>query len=202
MPVEDKLISLAQQGDLDAFDKLVRMYEKQVYNVALRFLGNPEDAFDVSQETFLRVFRSLSGFKGNSSFSTWLFRVENNICIDYARKASRKRRHEQSLVVDTEEGESTLEVPDLRYSPEDAVERAQLAESVQRCMRQLSDEHRRVLVLRESAGLSYAEIAEALGIEEGTVKSRIARARETLRVLLLKEGNFPPGASSKSLKGR
>ncbi len=200
--MEEALIESARQGDLDAFDKLVRLYERQVYNVALRFLGNPEDAFDVSQETFLRVFRTLSGFQGNASFSTWLFRVENNICIDYVRKESRRRRHEQSLVIDTEDGEAVLEVPDLRYSPESASERAALAEAVREGMKRLSPEHRQVLALREASGLSYAEIAQALDIEEGTVKSRIARARETLRLLLIKEGNFPQGGSSKKSKGR
>lgn len=200
--MEDALIDLARQGDLDAFDKLVRLYEKQVYNVALRFVGSPEDAFDISQETFLRVFRSLSGFKGNSAFSTWIFRVESNICIDYARKESRRRRHERSFVVDTDDGEVVLEVPDIRYSPENASEKAMLAEALRECMKRLSPEHRQVLSLREASGMSYAEIAETLGIEEGTVKSRIARARETLRSLLIKEGNFPPGASSKPLKGK
>lgn len=178
---EQKFISLAQKGDQSAFEALVTRYEKQVYHQALRLLANPEDAADVTQEVFLKVWRSLPTFQGDSSFATWLYRLTDNAAIDLLRR-EKKRRGDASLDDEEYQWDSTLADPDS--SPEKKLERQELRRSVAEGLKKLSEEHRRVLVLREINGLSYEEIAGILDLTTGTVKSRIARARTALAKLL------------------
>ena len=178
---EQKFISLAQKGDQSAFEALVTRYEKQVYHQALRLLANPEDAADVTQEVFLKVWRSLPAFQGDSSFATWLYRLTDNAAIDLLRR-EKKRRGDASLDDEEYQWDSTLADPDS--SPEKKLERQELRRSVAEGLKKLSEEHRRVLVLREINGLSYEEIADILDLTAGTVKSRIARARTALAKLL------------------
>ena len=178
---EKKLISQAQQGDQAAFEGLVTRYEKQVYHQALRLLGHPEDAADVTQEVFLKVWRSLPAFQGDSSFATWLYRLTDNAAIDLLRR-EKKRRGDASL--DDEEYQWDATLADPEASPERKLEQQELRRAVSEGLNRLSEEHRRVLVLREINGLSYEEIAAVLDLTAGTVKSRIARARIALARLL------------------
>ena len=199
-PTERELVARARAGDEQAFAQLVRENEKRVYNLALRMTGNPEDAMDVAQETFLNAWRGLRFFKGESAFSTWVYRLANNACIDHLR---REKRRQSMLVAPPaeEDGEERYaDVPDHRFRPEAELERRELRRSVERGLEQLSPEHRQVLLLREVEGLSYQEIGQALDLEEGTVKSRIARARLALRKILLADGNFSPPTPSKQMK--
>lgn len=202
MQDEQASIRLAKEGDEQAFEALVTAYERKVYNYALRSTGNEQDAMDITQEVFLRVFRSLSGFKEESSFSTWLYRITFNICIDFSRKNA--KRNENSLSLDGEIADGKeLELPDERHAPEAAYDRKELREEIAGAILRLSEQHREVLVMREISGLSYAEIAEVLELEEGTVKSRIARARENLRKIIVATGNiFGPKASNTHERGR
>lgn len=202
MQDEQASIRLAKEGDEQAFEALVTAYERKVYNYALRSTGNEQDAMDITQEVFLRVFRSLSGFKEESSFSTWLYRITFNICIDFSRKNA--KRNENSLSLDGEAADGKeLELPDERHAPETAYDRKELREEIAGAILRLSEQHREVLVMREISGLSYAEIAEVLELEEGTVKSRIARARENLRKIIVATGNiFGPKASNTHERGR
>ncbi len=202
MQDEQASIRLAKEGDEQAFEALVTAYERKVYNYALRSTGNEQDAMDITQEVFLRVFRSLSGFKEESSFSTWLYRITFNICIDFSRKNA--KRNENSLSLDGEIANGKeLELPDERHAPEAAYDRKELREEIAGAILRLSEQHREVLVMREISGLSYAEIAEVLELEEGTVKSRIARARENLRKIIVATGNiFGPKASNTHERGR
>ena len=193
--MEKRDVEKAQGGDMKAFERLVKRHEKQVYSVALRMTGNESDAFDLSQETFIRMFQSIKSFKGDCAFSTWLHRIATNICLDFLRKQKRRFANEEAWEIESEEKTASREVPDLRYSPETAMEKRQVQEAVQAALLTLSPEHRQVLLLREISGLSYAEISETLDMEVGTVKSRIARAREQLRIKLTESGNFP-GAGS------
>ena len=193
---EQQLVSAARGGDLDAFEALVRLYEKRVFALTLRMCGNPEDAAEAAQETFLAAWQGLAFFRGDASFSTWLYRLASNVCIDFLRKQKR-RRGLDGVSLDEEQGTAAaLQVPDSRFTPEGELERKQLRQAVQRGLEKLSQEHRQALILRELEGLSYGEIARVLGVEEGTVKSRIARARLDLRKILLADGNFSPPLSS------
>lgn len=186
---ERALVERAARGDHPAFAELVNTYQKRVYTLALRMSRNAEDAFDLSQEIFLRVYKSLTFFKGESSFSTWLYRLAYNACLDHARRAARRR--EQPLVTRDADGEEhAADWADVRYSPEAAFEKTELREAIVAAMQRLTPEHRAILILRDIEGLSYAEIAEALELEEGTVKSRLARGRESLRRVLTGRGNF------------
>ncbi len=191
---ERALIDRVLSGETDAFEPLVAENQKQVYHLALWMLENPEDASDAAQEVFLRAYRSLDSFRAESRFSVWLYRLTSNICIDMLR--AQRRRQTFSLSVGEEEGEvQELEIPDRRFSPETALERAQLREAVRQGLDKLALEYREVLVLREIQGLSYEEIGQVLGLETGTVKSRLFRGRQKLCKILLEDGNisgFPP----------
>jgi RNA polymerase sigma-70 factor (ECF subfamily) len=196
--LEDKsreLVQLAKAGDQDAFETLVRTHEKMVYHLALRMTNNQEDACDLTQEAFISAYRALPKFKEESSFSTWLYRLATNACIDFLRKE--KRRRVVPLVTQDEDGEQrNLEIPDPGGSPVAEMEKKELREAVHRGINLLTPEHRQVLLLREISGLNYLEIAETLGLEEGTVKSRIARARLRLREILVTDRNFSREESS------
>jgi len=185
---EIDLIAAAQSGDQNAFAQLVEAHQGKVYSLSYRMTGNPDDAADLTQEAFLNAWRGLASFHGQSSFSTWLHRLTSNVCIDFLRRE--KRRTALSMTVEEDEEGRQAEVPDHRFSPEQELERRELRRTVQQGLAALSPEHRRVLVLRELEGLSYQEIAQCLELEEGTVKSRIARARIALKEYLQKSGNF------------
>lgn len=187
-------------GDTDAFEALVTAYQKQVYNLALRTVGNEEDAADMTQEAFLRAYRSLGSFRGDSKFSVWLYRLTTNICIDFLR--SRGRRPTVSLTAaDEDEEPQELDVADDRFDPVQSLERAELRRAVQRGLAALPEDYRRILMLRELSGLSYAEIGQVLRLEEGTVKSRLFRARKKLCDFLRKDGNLPDSFPSNNMKG-
>lgn len=197
---EQELVALAQAGDQDAFAQLVEANQNKIYTLALRMTGNSEDAADLAQEAFLKVWRALPDFQGESGFSTWLYRLTSNLCIDFLRRENRRRSIASISSLDDEEGPLPTDVPDRRFTPEDELERRELRTAVDRGLRRLSDEHRQVLALRAVEGLSYTEIAGVLDLEVGTVKSRIARARSALRTILLKDGNFSPPTASNQMK--
>ena len=181
----DELARAAAKGDIDAFETLLGLYQNKVYGLALRMCGSEEDAWDVAQEAFLAAWRALPGFRGESGFSTWLSRLTANAAIDCLRR-EKKRRGELSI----EGGELPLSLPDAGPSPQEAAEGGELRAAVNAALARLTDQHRTVLILRELQELSYEEIAGALGLDLGTVKSRISRARKALRKILLEDGNL------------
>lgn len=189
LPEDTVLAFKASDGDESAFEVLVRKYERLVSTCVYSVVGNnPEDVMDVSQEVFLKVYRSLSTFKGDSEFSTWLYRVAKNCALDYIRK---RKPASTSLDSSGEEGEG-FDVPDTSQSanPEKSVLQAEKGEVLRRCIDKLSDEHREIIILRHVNDYSYEQISKHLGLEVGTVKSRISRAREALKKILLKENYF------------
>lgn len=187
-------------GDANAFETLVLEYENNVYNIALRMTGNSEDAADMTQEAFIKAYNSLQSFRGDSKFSVWLYRIVSNVCLDFLR--SKNRRPTVSLSVEDDDGEDTqLDVADESQSPELLLDRKLTRESVRRGLDSLPPDYRQILLLREIQGLSYDEIAQALGLEVGTVKSRIFRARKRLCNFLIDDGNISDFSSSGKMKG-
>lgn len=194
---EGRIIRRVLDGDTQAFEALVTAHEKKLYNLCLRMTGNPEDAFDLSQEAFFKAFRSLGGFRGDSGFQLWLCRLASNLCIDFLRK--RKRRPQSALAYVDEDGrQMDIELPDERYTPERLLETKLLREEMQNGLCTLTPDHRSILVMREVTGLSYEEIGRALEINAGTVKSRLARARKKLADYMA--GNIPGGKASMKRK--
>ena len=198
---ERELVSRARAGDTAAFEQLMLDSQDRVYTLCLRMTGNREDALDLAQETFLNAWRGLSSFQGNSSFSTWVYRLASNACIDFLRKRKRRQQGESPHSLD-EEGAPLPEPADPRGSPEEELERRELRRAVERGLQALPDHHRQVLVMRELSGMSYQEIGAVLDLDLGTVKSRIARARLALKKFLVQEGNFSPETPSKQTKSR
>ena len=196
---ENEIIRSVLRGNVNDFEKLVTAYEKNVYNIALRMVGDPDDAADMTQETFIKAYRALSSFRGDSKFSSWLYRIASNVCLDFLR--SRSRPPQVSLSTVDEDDRATFELPDMRQNPEEQLMKKLSMEAVRRGLEQLPEQQRQILVLRELGGLSYAELAQTLGLEEGTVKSRIFRARKRRCALLLCDGNICDGAASVSGKG-
>lgn len=187
-------------GDANAFETLVLEYEKNVYNIALRMTGNSEDAGDMTQEAFIKAYNSLQSFRGDSKFSVWLYRIVSNVCLDFLR--SKNRRPTVSLSVEDDDGEDAqLDVADESQSPELLLDRKLTRDSVRRGLDSLPPDYRQILLLREIQGLSYDEIAQALSLEVGTVKSRIFRARKRLCTFLIDDGNISDFSSSGKMKG-
>ena len=200
---EEKILSAIQavlNGDANAFEVIVRAYEKNVYNIALRMTSDREDALDISQEAFLKAYHSLHTYRGEGSFSVWLYRIVSNTCLDFMR--SRSRRNEVSLSVEDESGETAeMEIRDDSLSPERLYERKLTRESLRKGLMRLPEDQRKILLLREIQGLSYEEIARVLSIEGGTVKSRTYRARRKLCEYLAGDGNISPSSSSDKMGG-
>lgn len=197
---EQKLIHRLKKGDNAAYEELIAMNEKKIYNLAYKMLGNREDAEDALQETFLKAFSAINGFKGNSKISTWLHSIASNVCMDILRK----RHPELFLSIDDNDDDTRdllAEIPDLSPLPEELLIKAELRNVVNEALQKLPAEARDILLLREISGLSYAEISAAKNLEEGTVKSRIFRARKKLAEILSSDGNFFNQDSSTVEKG-
>lgn len=187
-------IHAAQKGDQDAFASLIHLYEKRVFALAVRLCQNPEDAAEAAQEAFLAAWQGLPSFRGESSFSTWLYRLTSNACIDLLR---RENRHRSSAGPSLNDEEVRLDIPDTQPSPQEAAEQQELRSLIEAGLQAMTPDHRQVLVLREIHQLSYDEIAQTLSLDVGTVKSRISRGRRQLRNFLSQHGNFFAKSPSK-----
>ena len=195
---ELRIIKKVLTGDKDAFEELVLANQKNVYNLALKLTGNDEDALDMSQEAFLKAYTQLESFRGDSRFSVWMYRLTYNLCIDFLRK--RPKATVISLTHPDEDNEiGDMEIPDMRELPEDVFLRRESREIISESINELGPDHREILIMREITGMSYGDMAATLDVSEGTVKSRLARARKCLACILIKKGTFP---DSYRLKGR
>lgn len=183
---EKTAVHKAQKGDQAAFAWLVEAYQGSVYRLALRMGLSPADAEEASQNAFLAAWRGLPSFRGEAKFSTWLYRLASNAAVDVLR---REKKYENQWDIED------LQRPDAAPSPQEQLERQDTQQAVRAAMAALSAEFRQVLVLRYLQEMSYQEIAQALALPEGTVKSRINRAKGQLKALLAESGNlFGPDA--------
>ena len=183
---ERDLIRKAKQGDMLAFEELILKHEKIVYNLALRMMNHSEDAMDISQEVFLKAYRSLANFDERAAFSTWLYRITHNTCIDEIRKRKGKQTYSLEEDLESEDGSMQRQVADDGDTPEESLMRKEQKSEILRALDTLSEEHKAAIILRDVKGMSYEEIAEILELSLGTVKSRINRARNQLKTEILK----------------
>lgn len=191
MMTEQDLIHQSVQGEIQAFEELVKEYQSKVYTLCLKYMGNEEDAYDMAQETFIKAFRALKSFKGQSSFGTWLYRVATNICLDEIRR--RKRRVNTVSIhepLELGDGELEKEIVDDRPTVEDIYEQKELSHFIHTVLNHMKLEHKTVIVLRDMMGLSYEEIGHVLSCSTGTVKSRLSRARLIFRNNFMKNRSF------------
>ncbi len=187
----DSLVTRAQNGEMDAFDDLIRTFQTQIFNLAYRMVHNREDAADLTQEIFVKLYRSISAFSGRSKFSTWLYSVAANTCRSGIRRLSRISRREVlrlDEIQETETGTRQYELADPADLPDTCVERNETQKTIETMIAELPENERMMIVLRELQDLSYEEIARITGRSIGTVKSRISRARMKLRDTLTREG--------------
>lgn len=175
---ELELIAACKAEDTNAFEKLIQMYETKIYNLCFYTLKNKEDALDAAQEVCIKIYKSINKFKGDSKFSTWVYRITYNTCMDHVKK--RKDDIPYDDFIDTESNEDN--------KIEGIIETKELKQEIRNCIMKLSEDFRTIIILRDIDGLSYAEISGILNIEVGTVKSRLSRARENLKNELIKNG--------------
>ncbi len=188
------LVGKARAGERDAFRALVVRYQRKVYALALGIVKDPDLAWDVAQEAFVRVHRGLGDFEAKSSFSTWLFRITTHLAIDAVRRERTSRKDDLDDVAEAdvaEAGEGILATA-LGNDPRENVLRRELAGKIQEALESLPEKHRTILVLREVEGLSYEELAERLGIHKGTVMSRLFHARKKMQAALRRYAGLVP----------
>lgn len=177
------LVEECRRGDNSAFDELVRRYKDRIYNVVYRFLGNHEDALDVSQEVFVRAYRGIRDFKGNAQLYTWLYSIAANLARNKLRDGSRRGRNRgtslEALEVDAPG--RAQEAASVTETPHSVASRKETEKLLQDCLEELPDHYRMAFILRTFEDLSYEEIAETMGCPTGTVKSRLNQARKMLR---------------------
>jgi len=170
------LVAKCRQGESWAFDELVRRYKDRVYSIVYRFLGNREDALDVSQEVFVRAYRGIDGFRGQAKVYTWLYCIAANLARNRLRDSKRKGR-DQGTSIEALGGS----LPGKGHNPRQAAQAHELDDTLQHCLDELPEHYRTAFVLRTFEDMSYEEIAQTLTCPVGTVKSRINQARSMLR---------------------
>jgi RNA polymerase sigma-70 factor (ECF subfamily) len=195
---DEELVARSMGGDLDSFNQLVLRWERPIYALAYRVIGREEDARDVCQETFLRAFRALKGFKGQAKFSSWLYRITLNLCRDWIRRERRQP------IAQAPEGVDLIELASEATpseSIEELVARREIGRAVARAMADLPDEQRTAIILKEYHGLTFQEIADLLACPLSTVKTRLYQGLTVLRKQLAREG-MPGGARRSSTTNR
>jgi RNA polymerase sigma-70 factor (ECF subfamily) len=179
-----ELVSLCKKGDVDSFEVLVKKHQKKMLNIAYRMIGNYEEACEIVQDAFISAYRNLKGFKGKSKFSTWLYTIVMNLSKNRLKRL-KTQLHREKFSLDnpvlTNDGQIKVEPASSEPSALDKLEKRDVQQKVQECINSLDDEFREVLILRDIQGFSYAEISDLLKAPEGTVKSRLFRAREAVK---------------------
>ncbi len=182
-----KLLEQAGRGDPVAFESFIIAYEKLIYNVAFRMMGNREDALDMAQEALIKIYKNIGKCVEIRAFKAWACTITTNTCLDELRKRKNKNTESLDFIYESEDGNMKRETPSNEPDPQEALLCKEDMEYISRAINSLSDEYREAVVLRDINGLSYQEIADMQNISIGTVKSRISRARNSLKSILLEQ---------------
>jgi len=179
--IEKLLIMKSKKGDIDAFEELIKNYEKKAYNIAYRIMNNEEDAKDMTQEALIKIYKSIKNFRQESTFSTWIYRIVTNVCLDELRKRKKSETIPLEINTEGEKGTMRFEIGADEETPEDLYEQVELRQVIFNMINSLKEDYRTVIILRDMQGFSYEEISIILGCSLGTIKSRINRARNALK---------------------
>ena len=182
------IVQQVKEGKTESFEALVERYQKQVYNIAYRYTGSRDDAYDLSQEAFLKAYRGIKNFRQDSSFKTWIYHITTNVCRDYLRKDGKIYKVSIDEPVHSDQGDMEKQFTDNSKGPDEVYESKELSEFIQGIINDLQPEYKEVIILREVQQLSYEEIAKVLDCSIGTVKSRLNRARKILRNKIIVAG--------------
>jgi RNA polymerase sigma-70 factor (ECF subfamily) len=182
---EQILLERSKAGDVAAFEMLIEAYQKKIFNLAFRMIGNYDDAGDLAQEALIRIFKSISNFKEQSSLSTWIYRITTNVCLDEIRKKKNRKVLSLDEEIHAEDGDMQRQIMSDDPLPDELMEKEELRQIISSAIDSLPEDQRLVVTLRDIQGLSYDEIARVLDCPAGTVKSRINRARFALKNVLI-----------------
>jgi RNA polymerase sigma-70 factor (ECF subfamily) len=192
---EKELIKKAKAGDLDAYEQIIVLYEKKVFNLIYNLIRNQDDIEDIAQEVFIKIYRNLKNFKEESSLYTWIYRITVNICIDEMKKRRKVISIDEKIQLNDDEVD--LQIPDNGKSLEEITEEKDERAKLMGLINKLPESARTMIVLRDIKEFTYQEISDILNINIGTVKSKINRARSMLKKLLGEDGTFEEIAESK-----
>lgn len=185
---EEQFIKELKAGKESAFARLIEEHKNKVYRIALSLVKNPTDAEDIAQDVFIKVYTSVSTFKGNSSLATWIYKITYNMSLDFLK--SHNRRLKRFKTLDDPEDSEVLNLSDESFLPEKAFENLELKKDLAEAMAKLPEDQRQIVELKDVHGFSYEDIIEMTGTKEGTVKSRLNRARASLRKMLQSKWNI------------
>ncbi len=183
-----EFIKELKTGSEAAFGRLIEENQKKVYRIALSFVKNPADAEDIAQEVFIRIYTSIGSFKGNSSLETWIYKITYNLSLDFLKRNNRKLKNTKTL--DDPEDTEIITLAGEKFIPEKEFEDKELKEDLKKALNELPDDQRRLIELKDIHGFSYEEIMEITGLKDGTMKSRLNRARASLRKSLQSKWNI------------
>ncbi|WP_010252495.1 RNA polymerase sigma factor [Acetivibrio cellulolyticus] len=181
---ERNLVEKSKSGDVEAFEQLIESCQKKVFNIAYRMIGNYDDANELAQEVFIKAFRSIKKFKGDSLFSTWIYKVTANVCLDEIRRRKKKMVVSLDEEIEYSDGEVKRQIADNAPTPDIAAETNEVKNAVNKSIQELPEDYKSIIILRDIQGFSYEEISKIFNCPEGTVKSRINRARQALKKIL------------------
>ncbi len=184
LALENEILQRAINGDIHAFEQLILKYEKLVFNISYRMMGNVEDAKDISQEALFKIYKNLSKCVDIRHFKSWICMITNNTCIDELRKRKGKTNESLDEYIELQEGGVAKQIRSNELTPEETLSRKERSVTVQEAINRLSYGQKILIVLRDIQGLSYEEMVNATNLSMGTVKSRLARARANLKKIL------------------
>jgi len=184
---ESELIKKAKKGDIAAFEELVRLHEKKVYTIAYKYMGNYEDAGDITQETFIKAYQVIETFRGEASFGTWVYRIAANKALDELRKRKKFQITSLEEEIELEAGSVSKEIAAEDATPEEYYLQQETGQYLQQLLNEMREEYKVVIIMREVEGRTYEEMAKALDCSLGTVKSRLSRARNHLKEKIMQD---------------